>query len=486
MINLLKQLAGESLIYGVSNIITRFISVFLMPLYTRAFSPEDYGVISIINSFLFFVSMLVLFSLDNASLRWYYDTEEITERKKTISSWFWFQTIFTFLISALIIVFVKTISNKLLHTEDTSIITYAIFGLSTGVLPIVVQNWLRIQRKALLTVFFSLSYAIVTIVLTVLFVLYQKTGVIGIFYAICVSNIVMSFVGVLIIYKWISLKYFSYNRLVEMLKYAAPYLPVSISFWLINSSAAFVLEYYHPMAEVGLFQLGITISSAVALFTSSFQMAWNPFAFSIMKQPNAKSVYSTVLTVYTILTSITVLLVSLFAKEILVIFTTPDYYEAKVVAGLLAFNSAIYSFVFFVGIGNNIIKNNKPFAVSAIIGALITVICMFLFIPTYGKIGAAYSMILGNIFIPIYVYISAQKKYYIPFNILFVVLIYSLSFVTFLFSLMVDSNLEGFQFSFKMLLGLMFILFSFIGLFLFDRKSYNSSIFLFKKYFIKK
>ena len=41
-----KKLLGDSFIYGLSGIITSFIGVFLIPLYTTVFDPEDYGIIN--------------------------------------------------------------------------------------------------------------------------------------------------------------------------------------------------------------------------------------------------------------------------------------------------------------------------------------------------------------------------------------------------------------------------------------------------------
>ncbi|MBI3787137.1 MAG: oligosaccharide flippase family protein, partial [Ignavibacteriales bacterium] len=48
MPNMLKQLTKESLVYGLSAVATRFINIVMIPLYTRVFSPEDYGVMSLV------------------------------------------------------------------------------------------------------------------------------------------------------------------------------------------------------------------------------------------------------------------------------------------------------------------------------------------------------------------------------------------------------------------------------------------------------
>lgn len=474
MKSLLKQLVGESAIYGISGIITKFIGIFLVPLYTNVFEPADYGMINILNSFFFFVGILVVFALDNSAARWFYDTEDLDDRKKTISSWFWFQLLLTAVVCSIIIGISRFLSHRLLHTNDPDLFIVSAVSVFTGVLPIIVQNWLRMQRKAVHTVLFSLLYSLLTIGLTIHFVLFEKSGVIGVFYAVLLSNTAASVYCIFLLRSWISLKYLSAARLKEMLRFALPLIPTSIAFWVINSSSTFVLDYFHGMDEVGIFQLGITISSAVTLFTSSFQMAWGPFAFSIIQKDNAKEVYSAVLTAYAIIANFIALSVALFAYELLVVFTTPDYYEAYLVAGLLCFNSTIYSYVYIIGIGNGIVKDNKPLAISVLLSAAVTTGLLVLLTPLYSKTGTAISMIIGNLVIPVYVYFSAQKRYYIPYRTILALALCGFSFGLYALYLLIRTDVGYLNVAIKGILIGGYIVSGFVALYLWDRKSFEA------------
>ncbi|AEA42727.1 lipopolysaccharide biosynthesis protein [Fluviicola taffensis] len=474
MRSLLKQLVGESAIYGISGIVTKFIGIFLVPLYTNIFEPSDYGMINIINSFFFFVGIFVVFALDNSAARWFYDTEDLEDRKKTISSWFWFQLLITTVVCSGIILLSGFLSKKLLHTNDPDLFIISAISVFTGVLPIIVQNWLRMQRKAVHTVVFSLLYSLLTIGLTIYFVLMERSGIIGVFYAVVISNSVASIYCIFLLRSWISMKYLSGKRLKEMLVFALPLIPTSIAFWVINSSSTFVLDYFYDLEEVGIFQLGLTISSAVTLFTSSFQMAWGPFAYSIIKKDNAKEVYSTVLTAYTIIANLIALSLALFAYELLVVFTTPNYYDAYLVAGFLSFNSTIYSYVYIIGIGNGIVKNNKPLAISVLLSAAVTTGLLVVLTPMYGKTGTAISMIIGNMIIPIYVYFSAQKRYHIPYKMILVLSLCGFSFGLYLLYLLIKTDVTYINIIIKGILIIGYIISGFIALYLWDRKSFDA------------
>ena len=55
MANPIKQLAGETAIYGLSTILARIINFALVPLYTRVLTQSDFGVMS---EFMAYIAML--------------------------------------------------------------------------------------------------------------------------------------------------------------------------------------------------------------------------------------------------------------------------------------------------------------------------------------------------------------------------------------------------------------------------------------------
>jgi O-antigen/teichoic acid export membrane protein len=77
----LRTLFSDSVIYGLSGVISRFIGIFLVPVYTRLFTPEDYGVLSLVGSSLAVVSIFVGLGLDNSAHRWFWDTKDEQDRQ---------------------------------------------------------------------------------------------------------------------------------------------------------------------------------------------------------------------------------------------------------------------------------------------------------------------------------------------------------------------------------------------------------------------
>lgn len=440
MKQLLKQLAGESAIYGISNMLTKLIGIFLVPLYTRLLTPSDYGVLNLVNSTFYFIIVLAVFALDSAAARWYYDSSEEEDRKSSIASWFWFQLVSSGVLCVLIMLFSSFMSEWILKEHHPQLFMLPALGLLANILPNMVTNWLRFQRKAIHTVLFTLTNVLVNIGLNIMFVLVLKWGVKGILISTLLSNALASLYVLTLMFDWIQPRYFSLKRLKDMLRFSLPLIPTSVAFWILNSSSAFVIEHYHNKQEVGLYSIGSMLASAVTMVVGAFQMAWGPFAYSIIEKPEAKNTYAMVLTLYSMLMSCVALTVALFAKEGLILLTSADYYSAYKVAGILAFNAIIYGYAYIAVIGTSIVKDNKPLAIGVFTSACITALLYFLLVPYYKKEGAAISAVLGYLFVPLFVFYKAQKYWPIPYKFLLSIFIVGVAVILFVLSFFLETN----------------------------------------------
>jgi O-antigen/teichoic acid export membrane protein len=417
MKKLLQQLVGESAIYGISSMLNRFVSIFLVPLYTQLLAPEEYGKLSLVNSTYYFVTTLAVFAMDSASARWYYDSNSEEHRKPVMATWFWFQLGTSAALAVLLLLLSPWLSSNLLENPNQYLLFIVpALGLLTAILPNMVTNWLRYQRKAKHTMVFTICNVLLTVGLNMLLVLGLRWGILGILVATVASNLLASVYVFFLMKDWIALRLFSRTLLYDMLKYAYPLVPTAFAFWILNSSSTFVINHYHNKTEVGLFQMGNMLASAVSMVVGAFQMAWGPFAFSILDKPEAKRVYAWVLIGYTAIMCTAALALSLFAREILILFTQPEYYAASSVASILGFNSIIYGFAFIGIIGCNVQKDNKPLAWSVFAAALVTGILYWILVPMIGKEGAALSTCIGYCIVPIWVFIKSQQYYPIPFS----------------------------------------------------------------------
>ena len=67
--NPLKKLASQTAIYGLSSVVGRLLNYLLVPLYTRYFLPEEYGVVTELYAYVAFLVIILTYGLETAFFR---------------------------------------------------------------------------------------------------------------------------------------------------------------------------------------------------------------------------------------------------------------------------------------------------------------------------------------------------------------------------------------------------------------------------------
>ena len=81
----IKSLGQQSLIYGAGHVAARGVTFLLLPLYTNVFSLEEYGIISLIFTFLGFMNVILHYGLDASLLKHYVQADK-EERKSILTN----------------------------------------------------------------------------------------------------------------------------------------------------------------------------------------------------------------------------------------------------------------------------------------------------------------------------------------------------------------------------------------------------------------
>jgi O-antigen/teichoic acid export membrane protein len=63
----IKDFSKDTLVYGLGAGVKKFIGLFLLPFYTKALSPSDYGVLDTLGTLIFFITAVFNFGLDTAT-----------------------------------------------------------------------------------------------------------------------------------------------------------------------------------------------------------------------------------------------------------------------------------------------------------------------------------------------------------------------------------------------------------------------------------
>lgn len=413
----LKQLLKESIVYGLGRAIGRFTRMFLVPIYTRIFSPAAYGVMDIIGVYFSILNMFVTLGLIPAQSLYFYSTDDVKDRKHTLTTSVSFQFIFSVFIG--IVLFALSLNMSKIAFGTTIYAAYfRLIALDLPFFTVLVfsQQVLRLVRLPWKYTLLTISSLLSNIALTILMVVVWRKGIYGVYLSKLAIDILFALVAAYLVYPYLG-RSISLSRLKQLLAYGIPLLPSGVAFWVISSSNRYFLQHYSSLDDVGLYSIGYSIASIGGLIVNAFQLAWGAFALSIHRQEDAKQVYANVLTYYLVLTSAISIGLSLLAPEALRILATKSYYGASTVVSYLAFATLAYGVFDIISIGVYITKKTSHIGWITMLAAGANIALNFLLIPQMGRTGAAISLLISRWVSIVILYLVSQHHYSIPYRL---------------------------------------------------------------------
>jgi len=413
----LKQLAGDSVVYGLMFALRQSIGIITFPIMSRIFVPADYGALDLIGVTTSIISSLVTLGISGAVFRYFYDYDRKGQITLVSTSCCYQFTITFIFVLILFLTAAKHISIWLLNSLDYVLaIRLALIAIPITVIDSFLIDIFRLLRKKWYYLIFSLIGSVLTVLLTILFVVKLRMGIAGALLSGLLINLLMGFIKIYFLRNLFK-AVFDLEILKKLLKFGIPLVPAPLIRWVTTSSNRYVMQYYSSLNEIGLFSTASKISSLVSIFFAMIQYAWSPIAYSIYKEPESPRIFARILTVVTIASTFMAMASTIFAENIIIFLAPSTYFLAYQAVGPIAFGMVIYIIFYMVSIGILVGNQPKHYTLAYLIGAIVSIIFNFVFIPSYGMLGAAFALFLSYIASTIYVYFRAQPVYPIPYEI---------------------------------------------------------------------
>ena len=141
---MIKDFAKDFVVYGLSSGLARFLQFFLVPLYARVFSVEEFGQMDLISSTIFVCCTITLLQLTSGLARFFFQSEDIAEKNRLVSTAFWTITLLSGLFIGLSLFFMPSLVGLISNGRDFSdtltvgLFTVILFNLNS-LLNVVIQ-----------------------------------------------------------------------------------------------------------------------------------------------------------------------------------------------------------------------------------------------------------------------------------------------------------------------------------------------------------
>jgi O-antigen/teichoic acid export membrane protein len=429
LVSQLLELSRHSVIYGIGGLMSRFLAVFMLPLYTSYVSAGDYGRIELLMSVMAVVVVVIRGGANFGFIRFYFLDKDPEYRRRLVRTVFWAQMTYSTLALALCILFASQIANLLgvayepgqgLQGSGTSLVIATAVLLWVNVNYAQMTNLFRAEKRSVAFTMATLLNIGITVPLTVILVVVYKEGPLGIIVG-NLSGTLLVFIALLGYRREQLGLQFDRSLLRTVNKFGIPLMAAGLAMWVTNFGDRLMLSKLlhgdYRLTELGQYSLAYKISSAMVLLFTAFQVAWPAFAYSIEDESAAKRAYSYILTYLMFIAAWAAVALSLFAPWIVrLLGQKPGYWPAANAIPALAFSSVFFAGFIVVTIATGRMRQTKFNWVAATLAALLNFGLNLWLIPAYGMLGAAYATLAGYILLMLVRTWNAQKIYRVEYQ----------------------------------------------------------------------
>lgn len=432
--NPLKKLAGQTLIYGLSSVVPRFLSYFLVPLHVYVFkNPADYGIVGDLYGLVVMLNIILIYGMETAYF-WFCKKENDTDKVYSTS-------LISLVTTSLIFIFLtfwfsRPIAGALEYPHHPEYIWW--FGLIIGVDAMCAIPFVKLRRenKALRFASLKLLNVGVNVVLTLLFLLvlpaihnhiiplplWIYSPKIGVGY-IFIANVIASLTTLMLLYKDFRIKLtFDFVLWRKMLKYALPLLLAGLAGGVNDAIDRQFLKYMlpdsvHPIMQLGIYFANLKVAVILVVFIQTFRFAAEPFFFNYEKEKDSKTVFADIMKYFVVFCLIILIATIVNINIIKYLFLTKNYWPGLRIVPIMLLANLFIGIYLNLSIWYKLSGKTMYGAYIILIGSMITITINYLFVARYGYYASAFARLACYVVMTIICYTLGKKYYNIPYDL---------------------------------------------------------------------
>ncbi len=438
MASALQRLVGQTAIYGLSSIIGRVLNYLLVPLYTRVFLPQEYGIVTELYAYVALFIAILNLGMDTAFLRFSRKGHPIDHVFGTALATVLLTSV-TFL--GIMLWQQDNIAESLKIAEHPEYIVWFAWVVAIDAISAIPFARLRAENKAKKFALLKLLGIGVNIGLNLFFILlcpilyrepdswayplisgwYSESVRVG---WIFIANLAASGLSLALLFPELLKVRLRLDPKLNgpMFRYAAPVVLIGIAGIVNETLDRILMNYLLPLddgaikAEIGIYGACYKLSIIMTLAVQAFRYAAEPFFFAEADQKDSRKTYATVMTWFSLVLG-AIFLTTLLFLDVIKRFIGSEFHEGLHLVPILLLANLVLGLYYNLSVWFKLTDKTMMGAYVATFGALITIVLNMLWIPEFSYTGSAWATLITYVVMTILSYVLGRKHYPVPYQV---------------------------------------------------------------------
>jgi O-antigen/teichoic acid export membrane protein len=432
----IKKLAGQTLWYGASSIFARFLFYMLTPYLTYKFKGTiEYGEMSLVYALIPFLNAVFIFGFETTYFRYIQKNEFKDDLYDLLSTSIVVSTVF---LTSLVLLFHAQLAQSIGSYRHPEYMTLAAFIIAFDALSALPFAKLRHDNRPRKFAVIRIAGIILNIIIiyfflsvcpalqkknpnSVFLVLYNKDFGVG---YVLMANIAQSLFQLVCLWKQLtSFRWkMNYKLWRELIIYSLPLTVAGFAGMINETFDRIMLKWWIHLPpdpatyEVGVYSACYKLSILITLFVQAFRMGAEPFFFRASANEEAPKVYARVMKFFVITVAVMFLVVALYLDLWKTFFIKdPSMWKGLKVVPILLFANIFLGIYYNLSIWYKLSNRTSAGAYITLIGAGVTLVVNYFFIPRYSYMACAWATFLCYGSMMVISFVWGQKEYRIPY-----------------------------------------------------------------------
>ncbi len=398
----LRGLASDTLVYGVSTILQRFLTFLLTPLYSNVMTPSQVGDVASLYAVIAIVNIAYSLGMEPAFMR-FFDKADVVASNRAFGVAMRTVTVLGLGITLCTVLGAPWVATSpLLQLGDggASIVAIAAFIPLADALVLMPFARLRMQQRPKQFALLRLLAVVINVALNAVFLLVFNMGVAGVVWAGLLSSAGIAIVFLPQILRGLRER-FDRTLFRDMVRFGLPTVPSSISGMLIQVADKPIVLMLLGRTAVGLYQTNFRLALPMMMLVTVFEYAWRPFYLNHRDDADAPQLFARVMVLFSAACGAVFLLTALAMPAVVALpigggtLIHPSFWSALPIVPIILAAYFLNGITVNLAAGFHIAKRTSVLPLATGVAAGVGAIATLTLIPILGLEGAAWAKVVA-------------------------------------------------------------------------------------------